>query len=697
MLLLFEVQFGLSSFFWLIACIALGVGFAFLLYPTSSRLEPSLRKLLFGLRAATVAFIAFLLFAPEIKITDTQLEKPLIILAQDNSASIGISEPSNFDPSAYAANFKALQETLGEDYEVKTFQFGDQIKAGLDFGYKQKLSDISGLFQMVNEQYASRNIGAVVIATDGIYNRGGNPEYEARSLKAPLYTVALGDTIPKRDLLIANVNFNNIVYLDNEFQLEITVDAYQASGAVSVLTVSDRSGKTLLSKPVNVGSAEYHLTVPLTLLASQKGVQKYVINVAPISSELSKANNSQTIFIEVIDGRQKILVIANSPHPDLTTLKQSIESNKNYEVKVVLADAFKNEDLAAAGLVVLHQIPSLTNKGENILELAKGKPIWFILGAQSSAGDFSKAQMGLNIVAAGSTPQDATAKVADDFYQFTLSAAAIAGLPGFAPLVTMYGNYGLKGPASVLLTQQIGRVASGRPMLLFADEAERKIGVLAGEGLWRWRLEDFQENGNHVIVDELVSKVVQYLSSKDDKRKFRVYPARTSFDENEHVILNGELYNDSYELVNTQEVQVVLKGSNSKNYTFQMSKTTNSYILDGGTLPAGEYSFAASTQLGKEKPVSTGQFVINQQQSEFQQTTANHQLLYALANQSGGKLVYPAQVNDLPVLIKANEQIKTVSFEDRRYEDLINLKLIFFTLLGLLSVEWFSRKRNGEI
>lgn len=697
MLLLFEVQFGLSSFFWLIACIALGVGFAFLLYPTSSRLEPSLRKLLFGLRAATVAFIAFLLFAPEIKITDTQLEKPLIILAQDNSASIGISEPSNFDPSAYAANFKALQETLGEDYEVKTFQFGDQIKAGLDFGYKQKLSDISGLFQMVNEQYASRNIGAVVIATDGIYNRGGNPEYEARSLKAPLYTVALGDTIPKRDLLIANVNFNNIVYLDNEFQLEITVDAYQASGAVSVLTVSDRSGKTLLSKPVNVGSAEYHLTVPLTLLASQKGVQKYVINVAPISSELSKANNSQTIFIEVIDGRQKILVIANSPHPDLTTLKQSIESNKNYEVKVVLADAFKNEDLAAAGLVVLHQIPSLTNKGENILELAKGKPIWFILGAQSSAGDFSKAQMGLNIVAAGSTPQDATAKVADDFYQFTLSAAAIAGLPGFAPLVTMYGNYGLKGPASVLLTQQIGRVASGRPMLLFADEAERKIGVLAGEGLWRWRLEDFQENGNHVIVDELVSKVVQYLSSKDDKRKFRVYPARTSFDENEHVILNGELYNDSYELVNTQEVQVVLKGSNSKNYTFQMSKTTNSYILDGGTLPAGEYSFAASTQLGKEKPVSTGQFVINQQQSEFQQTTANHQLLYALANQSGGKLVYPAQVNDLPVLIKANEQIKTVSFEDRRYEDLINLKLIFLTLLGLLSVEWFSRKRNGEI
>ena len=43
-----------------------------------------------------------------------------------------------------------------------------------------------------------------------------------------------------------------------------------------------------------------------------------------------------------------------------------------------------------------------------------------------------------------------------------------------------------------------------------------------------------------------------------------------------------------------------------------------------------------------------------------------------------------------------NEQIKTISYEDRKYEELINFKWLFALILLLLSVEWFLRKRNGE-
>jgi len=338
--LLFQLQFSFNSFFWLLLCLAIGAGYAFLLYPSQSNLSESLRKTLFALRTFTVALIAFLLYAPEIKISNTVLEKPLIILAQDNSASIGISEPRNFNAAAYASNFKALQDKLSKNYEVKTFSFGDEIKTGLNFEYNKKLTDISALFKMVNDQYASRNIGAMIIATDGIYNRGGDPLYESQNLKTLLYPVALGDTIPKRDLLISNVNYNNIVFLDNQFQIEISVEAYQSNGASTILTVSDRHG-TIFTKPLNINSSEYRITVPVTILASKKGTQKYTINLTPITSELSKANNTQTIFIDVVDGKQKILIVANSPNPDLTALKQSIETNKNYEVKIDLIDDFK--------------------------------------------------------------------------------------------------------------------------------------------------------------------------------------------------------------------------------------------------------------------------------------------------------------------------------------------------------------------
>ncbi|MDF3079175.1 MAG: hypothetical protein K0S09_3064 [Sphingobacteriaceae bacterium] len=693
--LLFSLQFTASSFLWMLACLILGAAYAFLLYRSSAYLAKNLRMLLFALRTLAVALLAFLLFAPLLKLTNTILEKPLIIIAQDNSASIGVSAPKGFDKAIYQQKMQDVVRELSSSYDVRTFQFGDAVKPGLAFKYDRKLSDISSVFKEVGDQFTNRNIGAIILATDGIYNRGGNPQYEAENIKAPVYTVALGDTVAKRDILIANVNYNNIVYLDNQFQIEVEVEGYQSAGASSRLTVSGKSG-SLFSKPVSIISNEFKLTAPVTLPANKKGIQRYTVTLAPIENELSERNNSFTFFVEVLDGKQKILIVANSPHPDISAIEQAVENNKNYEVKTAYINDLKMADVEQAGLVILHQLPSATSPAQELLKAVAAKPVWYILGAQSSVPGFSAAQGALSISAGGSV-QEATAKVNPDFYSFTLSETSKARIQNFAPLLSPFGSYGLKGPGAVLLKQQIGKVATENPLLMFADDQQRKIGILAGEGIWRWRLEDFEENGNHEAVDELLTKSVQYLSAKDDKRKFRAYPARNAFDENENIVLNAELYNDSYELVNTPDVNLAVRNAAGRSYTFLFSRTGKSYVLDAGILPPGEYTFTANTQLGKNKHSSSGQFVIVQQQAEFQHTTANHQLLYGMSQQSGGKMIYPSQLDELVKLVKANEQVKTISYEERRYEDLINLKLIFFVILGLLTLEWFGRKRSGEV
>ncbi|MXV17291.1 hypothetical protein [Hufsiella ginkgonis] len=688
------LQFTTNSFLWLLACLAIGAGYAFLLYQSSSYLQKSYRNVLFALRSLAVAVLAFLLFAPLIRITNKMVEKPLIIVAQDNSASIGITRPAGFNKAAYEADFKKLVKELESNYEVRTFNFGGDMQPGLAFQYGAKLTNISAVFKNISDQFSNRNIGAVVLATDGIYNKGGNPQYESVNVKSPVYTVALGDTIPRRDILVANVNYNNIVYLDNQFQVEVSVEAYQCKGVSSTLTVSDQTG-TLFSKPITINSDEFRITVPVTLLAKKKGIQRFNVRVTPVAKELSAQNNVQTIFMEVLDGKEKVLLVANAPHPDIAAIRQSVEINKNYEVKTVLVNDLKAEDVAEAGLLILHQLPSVSGSPE-ILRAAASKPAWYIIGAQTNVPALNGLQNALGIASSGSV-QEVTARVKTDFYSFTLTESTKNRLQNFAPLLAPFGNYGLKGPASVLLTQQIGKVVTDNPLLLFADEPQRKIGILAGEGLWRWRLEDFEENENHEAVDELINKTVQYLSTKEDKRKFRVYPARRSFDENERVILNGELYNDSYELVNTPDVNIVLKNGEGNSYNYVFSKTSNAYELDAGVLPAGEYDFSASTKLGKVNHAATGQFIITQQQAEFQRTTANHQLLYEMAAQSTGKMVYPNQLDQLPAMIRANEQVKTISYENKRYEDLIDLKVLFFLIAGLLTIEWFARKRSGEV
>ncbi len=693
--LLFQLQFTSETFFWLLGCLALGTGYAFLLYGSSNQLSRTIRNSLFALRALLIAFMAFLLFAPLAKTITRTVEKPLIIIAQDNSASVLISKTADFNQQSYTDDLKMLERSLSADYDVRTYNFSSEIKNGLDLKFDGALTDISSVFKMIDEQFSNRNIGAVILGSDGIYNDGANPQYESKDLRSPVYTIALGDTVAKRDLLISNVNYNNISYLDNQFQVEVSVEAYQSQGSSTILTVSSKSG-IVFSKPLSIASNEFRLTVPLTLLADRKGIQQYTIRLAPISNELSAINNSQTIFVEVIDGKQKVLILANSPHPDITALKQSIEINKNYSVKVALAPDASNADIEEAGLIILHQLPSINNNARDILKQSASKPLLFILGAQSNIPAFSASQSLLGITSKA-TMQEVTAGLRTDFYAFTLSEPNRLRIQNFGPLFAPFGNYGLKGPASILMSQKIGKLATEMPLLAFAEDPQRKIGVLAGEGIWRWRLEDFQEHLNHDAIDELVVKTIQYLSAREDKRKFRVYPSKNAFDENEHIILNAELYNDAFELVNSPDVNISLKSKTGKSYSYVFSRTTNAYNLDAGVLPAGEYSYTAGTELGKLKHQAEGQFVLSRQQAEFKQSLANHQLLYAMAEQNGGKMVFPGQIKELSGLIRANENVKTVSYEDRKYEELINLKLIFFLIVGLLTLEWFTRKRNGEI
>ena len=491
------------------------------------------------------------------------------------------------------------------------------------------------------------------------------------------------------------MNYNAISYLDNDFQIEISLEAYQAKGSSSVLSISSSAG-IVYSKPISINSDEFRQSILLTLPANRKGIQRYSIRLAPVASELSIVNNTQTIFVEVIDGKQKVLILANSPHPDITALKQAIETNKNYAVKVKLATDFLNSDIQEADLIILHQLPSVINNAQDILQKSINKPLLYILGSQSNIPAFVASQFVLGITSSG-VIQEVTPVLKSDFYAFTLSDANKLKISNFGPLLSPFGNYGFKGPSTVFITQQIGKLPTEKPLLVFGDDNQRRIGVLTAEGIWKWRLEDFQENSNHEATNELIQKTIQYLSSREDKRKFRVYPSKNAFDENEQVVLNAELYNDSYQLVNAPDVNIALKSKSGKGYSYLFSRTSNSYLLNAGILPAGEYSYTAKTNLGKISHQADGQFVVTEQQAEFKQSLANHQLLFTMAEQNSGKMLFPNQLNSLPEMIRKNETVKTISYEDRKYEELINLKFIFFLIVALLSVEWFLRKRNAEV
>ncbi|MFN0274682.1 MAG: hypothetical protein ACKVPJ_02960, partial [Chitinophagales bacterium] len=215
---------------------------------------------------------------------------------------------------------------------------------------------------------------------------------------------------------------------------------------------------------------------------------------------------------------------------------------------------------------------------------------------------------------------------------------------------------------------------------------------------YKWRMYDYVLNNNQDATNELVSKTVQYLSAKNDKKQFRAMLANTqnvSY-ENERIMLNAELYNDSYELINVPDAALTITDEASKDFTFQFTRTTNRYTLDAGFLPVGNYTYTASTYLNGKQLTDKGAFSIAPLKLETMNTTANHKILTQLANESNGRVFYPSQIHSLAQTILENEYAKPVLHEVVKTQSLINLRWLFFLLLGLLGFEWFMRKYAGS-
>jgi hypothetical protein len=692
--LLFSLLFNDLSAWFIIPCLLLGFGFSWLLYQKSSLENKNLRYILFAARLFIVSILSFLLLSPLLKSIKQRLEKPLIIIAQDASSSITFAEDKNFDSLKYHQDFKKLASELSETYEVKTLNFGDGVNNDFNFKQNQKQTDFSQLFNYIKEQYPNQNIGALIFASDGIYNRGSNPISDVKKALFPVYTISLGDTIPKKDLIVSSINYNNLVYLGNDHEVEIPVSAFMAKGLNSTLKITTNDGQSK-NIALNIDNDNWNKTFKINLETKKKGVQKIVIQATAIKDEITTENNNQTIFVEVLDGKEKILILADAPHPDISAIKQAIESNKNYEVKVAFADNLP-KDIKDYGLIIFHNLPSMDHPINQVFEQISQKSKWFIIGNQTNTSALSQKQNLLN-VSSNNASQDYLASVNQQFTAFSLTEESKKYLNTLAPLSAPYGNYSLKNAGLVLFNQQIGNIKTNAPLLAFGNDGGIKTAILTGEGIWRWRIEDYEKNDNHIAFDELISKSVQYLSAKDDKRKFRVYATKNRFADNEQVILNAELYDDAYNLNNQPDVSIDLRSKSGKKYGFQFSKIGKSYQLNAGFLPADEYTFEAKTKLGRNQFSANGQFLVEQLNIELMQTTANHQLLYNMANASGGQMVESKNLLSLIDLIPKNEKVKTISYEEKSYNALINLKWIFVLIILLLSIEWFLRKRNGAI
>ncbi len=691
-----EVLTQYPSWF-IIFCILGGLIFASALYlkdKLTRDLHPLIRGLVSLFRFLAVAILAFFLLEPLIKNAFVETEKPIVVIAQDNSESLAIKGDTAFYKTTFPQQLAELESSLSQDFEVNTFTFGSEINNGLVADYSEKQTDISELIEDLYSKYSNRNLGAVIISSDGIYTKGKNPLYSQTKLKTPIYTIALGDTTRFKDVLIQEVAHNRLAYLGNKFPLEVTAVANSFKGKKATLTVT-KNGKSVFSKSLTINADEYSEVTPVILSADEPGIQKYSISITQFDDEVTYANNRKDIYIDVLDSRQKVALVAAYPHPDISALRKTLLSNENYEVDVFLASDF-NAKIADYNMAIFHQMPSaISAYNQVVLEaLDKKVPSLFIWGNKTNFSAFNKLSLGVSLQNYSASSNSAGGAINAGFKSFISTDELTSTLRKLPPLSIPFGKIETSPGLNTLVYQQVGPITTSDPLLTFNEKNGTKIGILTGEGLWRWRLVSHLEKGNHTLFDSWLLKSIQFLANKSDKSLFRI-STKSAFDETQRIIFNAEVYNESYEPLADKEITISIKDQDGNDYPFTFSQNGANYRLDAGILPAGNYTYTASVSSGGKALKKSGQFSVSPVVVEQLKTQADHNLLFNLAERNGGQMIYPQNISNLSEIIKGNSEIVPVSYEKKTLSDLINYRWLLAVILAFLCLEWLIRKRSG--
>lgn len=692
-----------TSPWWILVCLLVGAAYAFALYrpaggvtPHNSSISRRATWLLAAFRFVAVSLLCFLLVNPLLRSISSRTEKPNVVIAIDNSESMNIVGADRLEQTLNAVD-QLRRQLVGEGVDVSIQTLGDSLVEGdpRTIAFRQRSTDLSGLLAGIRSSYEGRNLTDVILVSDGIANQGISPTFGQYPFA--IHTVGLGDTVPRRDVLLKDAVANKIAYLGNQFPVQADVSSYGFPGR-SGTVVLRQGGREIARQSVSFNRAETFQSLTFTATATQKGVQHLVVEVLPQAGEFTPRNNRRDLYIDVIDGKEKILLLALTPHPDVKALRTIIEKNQNYELDVRILSG-GNADIPDKpyDLIILHQLPDYGGQGLPVVQrvLAGNRPVLFVVGNQTNLQTLNSLNPVVQITAPGGQFDKVTGRYNPDFRQVTTDADRLALLDRLPPLSVPFGDFNLQPTSQVVLWQQVGSVRTTKPLLAVNLSGTRKAAVLTGEGLWQWRLEEFALTDKQEIIDDLMQKVMQLVSVKEDRRKLRVYPIRSEFVTGEKVSFDTEMYNDIYERLYDRPVRLEITNERSITRTFAYTPTASNSRFEISTLPEGVYRFRATAQLNGRTETATGEFIVRELQLEALNTTADHGLLRQLSQQTGGRFYNTASLTNLSAdLLKQKPAGRLSSTEE--LNELINLRWLFFFILILAGIEWGLRKYFGE-
>lgn len=679
----------------IITAILTGLCYASLLYlfNKSQHYGKALTTTLFILRTVVVGLLVLLFFNPYIKKKTNKIEPATIIIAQDNSNSLVLAKDSTFYKEQFPLILDTLINELEDNFIVDKYLFGNEVNEFTKLDYKDYYTDFHEVLENIKKNYYKKNVGAVVLLSDGICNKSHLPEQNIESYPFPIYTVTLGDTTSYPDFYIKDVFYNKTSPANSIMPLRIVANANNCRNKQMKIKVL-LNNEVIEETDVPVNSNRFSKTFDFNINSDDEGVKQIDIQISAIENELIKNNNSKRFFIEVVDKQYKALFYAKSPHPDLGSIKNIL--GDHFEVNTIFSDD-EIPDLKEYDILFLHHIPYFRMSNYEDLEAKlredKNIPVFYIIGESTDFDAFNNLQTSMKITkGAVNSILDIKPHYNQNFGLFTIDNEVVEATNSYPPLSLPHLEFSLSSNHDMLLQMSINDILTQAPLLSFTTDSDgRKIAYLLGTGIWRWKLYNYYKENNHDNFEELLTKSVKYLLTEKDKELIINY--KENYFNNESIIFTADLRNPSQELINEPDLGIRIVNRHTKDiYEYNFLKKNKSYYLDVNNLPEGIYNFSAQAEYGGKTYQENGNFSVISIGAEAQDLVADARRMRLLAALTEGKNFGIKDINLVAAELENDERITSIMREETNYKDLINMKSIFFVILSLISIEWILRK-----
>lgn len=677
-----------------VLCFAFGAFVSALLYYKNNDLSeaPSwVRKTLASFRFVVISVLCLLLLAPLVERKSVRTVLPKIIIATDNSESMLYSPDSSYFRNTYLSELHNFEKKLQANYHLEYISFGNTVQTSDSLSFSDKQSNYDQLLIELQKNNSDENLGAILLVGDGIYTKGVAPWFRAAEFAAPIYTVAVGDSIQKNDLKIKDIVHNKSAFIESDIPVEFYFEAHGYQGKETLLEVFD-GDKKVYEQKIRIGSTNVQQTT-LLLQSEKAGLHFFTFKLRPQVEEVFVANNTKTVAIDIIEKKEKILILADGAQPDIGALKQAIASNIIYEADVA-TNLTAIPDFKNYKAIILYQLPNRNTPKATLDKIKKSnKPLLYLVGNNTDLARFNNENTVLKIKQRGGFA-DAEYVLNPKFELFTTDG--LENLVTNAPsLQVPFGSYSVQKGAKVLFHQKLRSVETDLPILLFGSNGKQKQAIWIGEGLWKLRMNAYRQDKNHRLFDVLISKSIQYLSTEINNKRFSVSIPGVN-DEGSNIPCEAKLYNKANELINSANIELLVSNSNGEQFRFTLKQYINRYRLPLGAFPIGEYTYEASTQLTDEKLTDAGKFSVRPLHIEKLNTVTNTTTLRKIANASGGEYFAKIDWKKIETDLRNDTRIRPVLLETKKLSNITHLKTIFFIILILLSLEWFLRKYFGS-